>query len=141
MTRLIDDLLDVSRISRNALRLQKERVELTTIIENAVEAVKPLFEASGHKLSIDLPSEPLVLECDVTRIAQVVSNLLNNAAKYTDAGGRIAVSARREGTSAVISETPPSAVLPCCARCSMSLVPRNRLEIIRSGPGTMSPPR
>jgi PAS domain S-box-containing protein len=89
MVRLVDDLLDVSRITRNKLDLRKSCVDLHEIIVEALETSRPLIEASGHELRIDLPTEPILLLADSTRLAQVFSNLLNNAAKYTERGGKI----------------------------------------------------
>jgi PAS domain S-box-containing protein len=103
MARLLDDLLDISRITRNKLELRKERVALSSVIESAVETSRPLIEACGHELAIDLPAEPIYLEADPMRLAQVVWNLLNNAAKYTDRGGRISLAARRQGSEVSIS--------------------------------------
>lgn len=103
MTRLIDDLLDVSRISRNKLQLRKERVTLKQIVESAVESSQPLIEEFGHTLSVDLPDEPLILDADATRLAQVFLNLLNNAAKYTEEGGRIDLFARRDDGEVTIA--------------------------------------
>jgi CheY-like chemotaxis protein len=97
MVRLIDDLLDVSRITRGKLELRKERVELAKIINDAVETARPLIEELGHRLIIELPEEPVFFDADPVRLAQVFSNLLNNAAKYMDAGGRIWLSAERHG--------------------------------------------
>ncbi|HJT77645.1 MAG TPA: ATP-binding protein, partial [Gemmataceae bacterium] len=102
MVRLIDDLLDVSRISRGRLELRKERAELADVVHAAVETARPLIEAAGHALTVDLPAGPVPLEADPTRLAQVVANLLNNAAKYTDPGGRIALAAERQGGEAVV---------------------------------------
>lgn len=89
MTRLIDDLLDVSRISRGRIELKPERTDLASVIHQAVEACRPLAESARHEVIVTLPPEPLYLHADVVRLAQVFSNLLNNACKYTDAGGRI----------------------------------------------------
>jgi len=100
---LVDDLLDIARITRGKIELKKEPVLLRTIVATAVETSTALIEAHGHSLSVELPSEPLELEADVTRMVQVLSNLLNNAAKYTPAGGRIALSAWREDGHAVIA--------------------------------------
>jgi len=100
--RLIDDLLDVSRISRNKLELRRQRSELKDIVEAAVEISSPLIEQSGHRLIVDLAPEPTFLFADTARLTQAVMNLLNNAAKYTDSGGRIELTARREGDGAVI---------------------------------------
>lgn len=89
MTRLIDDLLDVSRITRGKVQLYKQRVELDGIVRRALEITRPLIEGRNHKLSVTLPSQPVWLEADATRMAQVVANLLNNAAKFTEPGGQI----------------------------------------------------
>ena len=94
MVRLIDDLLDVSRLSQNKLRLQKSRVLLAEAIGSAVESARPAIDAANQKLSISLPAEPVYLEGDLTRLAQVFSNLLTNSAKYTKPGGRIWLSAK-----------------------------------------------
>ena len=102
MVRLIDDLLDVSRITRGKIELRRERVDLKAVVTSAVETSLPLIEAGRHELSVQLADEPLPLDADVTRLAQVFSNLLTNAAKYTPDGGRIVVSARREGTAVVV---------------------------------------
>jgi PAS domain S-box-containing protein len=97
MALLLDDLLDVSRITRGMLQLRKSATDVGTLIDAAVETVQPLIDARQHRLEIDIPSEPLRLEADPLRIAQVLANLLANAAKYTDAGGIIEVWARAEG--------------------------------------------
>jgi PAS domain S-box-containing protein len=89
MSRLVDDLLDVSRIMRGKIELRKEPVEATTVINRAVETSQPLIHAQRHELSVTLPPGPIWLDADVVRLAQVISNLLNNAAKYTPAGGKI----------------------------------------------------
>lgn len=103
MTRLIDDLLDVSRITRGRLELRKERVELARVLQGAVETSRPLIDGSGHELSVDLPADPIYLDADITRLAQVFSNLLNNAAKYSDRGSRISLTAERQGSDVVVS--------------------------------------
>ncbi len=103
MVRLIDDLLDVSRISYGKIELQKEVVELVTIVSTAVETARPLIDAAGHQLALSLPAEPIILDADPVRLAQTIGNLLNNAAKYTKPGGQIWLTARREGNEAVIS--------------------------------------
>ena len=102
MTRLVDDLLDVSRITRGEIELRKERVELATIVSSAVEASRPLITKWGHQLTVTIPPQPIQLEADPTRLAQVLSNLLNNAAKYTDQDGRIGVTAELQGNEALI---------------------------------------
>jgi signal transduction histidine kinase/DNA-binding response OmpR family regulator len=97
MARLVDDLLDVSRIGRGKLTLQKGPVQLAEVVAGAVESSRPLIEAAGHDLAVALPPEPILLEADPTRLAQVFLNLLNNAAKYTPHGGRIRLTAQRQG--------------------------------------------
>jgi PAS domain S-box-containing protein len=103
LTRLIDDLLDISRISRGKLELRREPVELGEVLRGALEANRPLVEQLGHNVSIELPQEPLYLDGDLVRLTQVFLNLLNNAAKYTERGGRIWLTARREGGQVVVS--------------------------------------
>ncbi len=103
MVRLVDDLLDVSRITRGKLELRKQRVDLAAVVRTAVEASRPLVEAAGHLLTITLPPQPVFVDGDPVRLAQVFSNLLNNAAKYTDRGGRIWLTAERQGSDAVVS--------------------------------------
>jgi PAS domain S-box-containing protein len=89
MVRLVDDLLDLSRISRGKIELRKERVDLATVVQRAVETCRPLIEASHHRLEVILPIEPIHLDVDPDRIAQVLANLLNNSAKYTPEEGQI----------------------------------------------------
>src|SRR6185436_11274150 len=103
MVRLIDDLLDVSRITRGTMELRKSRVELVTVVESAVETARPIIQDLGHELTIDLPKQPIVIEADPTRLAQVIANLLNNAAKYMARGGRIELIAKRETSAVTIS--------------------------------------
>ena len=103
MVRLVDDLLEVSRITRGKIDLRKETVELRAILEAALETSRPLIDAARHELGVSLPAEPLYLEADATRLAQVFANLLNNAAKYMDDGGSIQVAARREANDVLIS--------------------------------------
>jgi PAS domain S-box-containing protein len=102
MVRLIDDLLDVSRITSDKLTLRKEWVLLQAVAETAVEASRPVIEASGHVLKLALTSEPVWVAADPTRLAQVISNLLTNAAKYTPEGGLIELGALREDGQAVV---------------------------------------
>jgi PAS domain S-box-containing protein len=102
LVRLVDDLLDVSRVMRGKIELRKERIELAAVVARAVETVQPLVDAQGHELSVCLPPESLPLDADPVRLAQVVGNLLTNAAKYTEAGGRIRLAAEREGGEAVL---------------------------------------
>jgi CheY-like chemotaxis protein/two-component sensor histidine kinase len=103
MVRLVDDLLEISRITRGQIELRKERVSLATVIQSAVEVSKPLIEDARHHLAISLPPEPLTFEADPVRLEQIVSNLLNNAAKYTNPGGQIWLTAQRESDNVVIS--------------------------------------
>jgi PAS domain S-box-containing protein len=103
MARLIDDLLDVARITQGRITLRREPLELMPLLYSAVESVRPFIDARGHELRIEPPAQPIYLNADATRLTQVVSNLLSNAAKYTDAGGRIWLSARQEGEQAVVS--------------------------------------
>jgi PAS domain S-box-containing protein len=102
MARLLDDLLDVSRISRGRIELRKEAVDVASAIGRTAEAVRALFEDRRHELTVALPAGPLRVEADPARLEQVLTNLLNNAAKYTDPGGRVWVSAERDGTDAVL---------------------------------------
>jgi PAS domain S-box-containing protein len=105
LIRLVDDLLEVSRISRGKIELKPARVELAAVVQSALETSRPVIEASQHRLEVSLPREPLELQADHVRLAQVLSNLLNNAAKYTDPGGRITLAARRDGAQALVSVT------------------------------------
>ncbi|HYE85997.1 MAG TPA: ATP-binding protein [Vicinamibacterales bacterium] len=95
LVRLIDDLMDVSRITRGQLTLRKDRVDLRSIIETAVETAQPQLTAAGVTLSMDLGSEPTLLDADATRISQIVLNLLTNAAKFTPAGGTVSITIKR----------------------------------------------
>lgn len=94
MVRLVDDLIDVSRISRGTITLRRERVDVAQAIASAVELSRPLLEAANHRLELDVPATPLSIDADPVRIAQVFGNLLNNAAKYAEPGGCVSVSAR-----------------------------------------------
>jgi signal transduction histidine kinase len=97
LNRLVDELLDVSRIARGKIQLQITRTDLSRIISAALEAVQPAIDARGHSLCVDIPATPLPLDVDESRMTQVVLNLLNNAIKYTPNGGRIRIAAVREG--------------------------------------------
>jgi PAS domain S-box-containing protein len=103
MARLLDDLLDVSRITRGRLELRKGRVTLAAAVESAVETSRPAIDGGGHRLTVTLPPEPVHLDADPVRLAQVFANLLNNAAKYTDRGGDVRLSAERAGQEVVVS--------------------------------------
>jgi CheY-like chemotaxis protein len=102
MTRMVDDLLDVSRITRGKVDLQKETISLVLVVELAVEASRPLIEDYHHHLTIALPPEPVLVDVDPARLAQVLSNLLNNAAKYTDEGGQISLTAEQMDKDVII---------------------------------------
>jgi PAS domain S-box-containing protein len=102
MARLLDDLLDVSRISRGRIELHNELVDVTSLITRTVEAIRSLIEERRHELTVSLPPEPLRVLGDATRLEQVLTNLLNNAAKYTDPGGHIWMSAEREADEVVL---------------------------------------
>jgi PAS domain S-box-containing protein len=102
MERLVDDLLDVARVVRGKIELRRERVELATVIAQAVETVQPVIDALGHRLAISIAEQSLAVDADPLRLAQAVGNLLTNAAKYTDRNGRIYVTAASEGPTAVI---------------------------------------
>jgi PAS domain S-box-containing protein len=103
MVRLVDDLLDISRITRGKLQLRKERVELAATIRSAIEAARPLVDTHGHELTVTLPPQPVYLHADPIRLAQVFSNLLTNSAKYTEKGGHVWLTAERKGSEAVIA--------------------------------------
>jgi PAS domain S-box-containing protein len=103
MVRLVDDLLEISRITRGQIELRKEQVELAAVIRIAVEISKPLIADFEHQLTISLPPEPLTLDADPVRLEQIISNLLNNAAKYTDPGGQISLTAQRENDHVAVS--------------------------------------
>jgi signal transduction histidine kinase len=103
MVRLIDDLLDLSRITRGKIELQKAPMPLAAAVRNAVETSRPLIEAAGHTLTLDVPDHPIWVDGDETRLSQVFANLLNNAAKYTDRGGRIRLAVERRGSGAVVT--------------------------------------
>ncbi|HZY19844.1 MAG TPA: PAS domain-containing protein [Ramlibacter sp.] len=102
MALLLDDLLDVARVTQSKLELRRERVELGGIVDSAVEAVRPLVDRKQHRLEIDLPASMPVVDADPLRLSQVLANLLTNAAKYTDPGGRIALRARVEADVLVL---------------------------------------
>ncbi|MDZ4781333.1 MAG: ATP-binding protein [Planctomycetia bacterium] len=102
MVRLVDDLLDITRITKGKLRLTKEKVELRVIANRSAETARPLLEARKHEFSMSLPTKPVWVDADSARMEQIVVNLLNNAAKYTDIGGLIRLSVGQEGSEAVI---------------------------------------
>ncbi|UUZ51950.1 HAMP domain-containing histidine kinase [Massilia sp. B-10] len=103
MVRLVDDLLDVSRINTGKFAIKMGRVELKAVVNDALEVVRPYIELHGHELAIELPDRPVFLHGDATRLAQILSNLLNNAAKYTNRGGRVRLAARVEERSLIVN--------------------------------------
>ncbi|SIR77695.1 ATP-binding protein [Pseudacidovorax sp. RU35E] len=103
LVRLVDDLLELSRISGGQVELRRERADLRAVLEAAVETSRPLLSAMRHRLTVELADGPLWLDADPVRLAQVFANLLNNAAKYTDEGGEIGIGARREPGWAVVT--------------------------------------
>jgi PAS domain S-box-containing protein len=103
MVRLIDDLLDMSRISQGKVQIRKERVDLAAVIRTALETARPLIDAQAHELTVTLPLGPIHLDADPTRLAQVIANLLHNAAKYTAKGGHIWLTVERQGAEAIVA--------------------------------------
>ena len=112
LVRLVDDLIDVSRITRNKLELRREPVQLAQVVQAAVEASRPLIEAKDHHLVVRLPATPVPLDADMTRLVQVFTNLLNNAAKYTDRGGRISLVAKRLGADVEVVVSDDGSGIP-----------------------------
>jgi PAS domain S-box-containing protein len=102
LRRLVDDLLDLSRIMQGKIDVRHEPVELATVVARAVETAQPQIDAGGHRLEIDLPPEPVWLDGDIVRLAQVLSNLLSNAAKHSDRAGRIEIHGRRDNGTAIV---------------------------------------
>lgn len=105
MVRLVDDLLDVSRIAKGKVELEKQRVEIAVAVAKAIEIASPLLEKSEQHLTVNVPAQGLAIDADLTRLAQVVSNLLTNASKYTEPGGQITVTAEAEGDEVVLKVT------------------------------------
>jgi CheY-like chemotaxis protein/two-component sensor histidine kinase len=103
LVRLVDDLLDLSRITHNRIELRRRRVELSTLVQQAVQAARPLAEAAGHRFQLALSRDPIYLNADPVRLSQVFSNLLNNSCKYCDRGGTITITTARDGSDAVIT--------------------------------------
>jgi PAS domain S-box-containing protein len=133
MVRLIDDLLDLSRISRGRVELRKERADVAGVVRMAVETSRPLLESAGHQLTVTLPNEPVLLHADPTRLAQVLANLLNNAAKYTDPGGRVELTAALEksGSQVVLRVRDTGMGIPA------DMLPRVFEPFLQIGPSRM----
>ncbi|HET9327882.1 MAG TPA: PAS domain S-box protein, partial [Candidatus Eisenbacteria bacterium] len=112
LVRLVDDLMEVSRITSGRIELRKQRVDLGSILASAVETVHDLIETSEHKLTVSLPPDPVTIEADPVRMTQVFANLLNNASKYTPPGGAIVVSVRSEGERVAVSIKDSGAGIP-----------------------------
>lgn len=112
LVHLIEDLMDLSRVSRGKVELRKGRVELAKVVQQAVETSRPLIEDRGHDLTVAVPADPIYVDGDTTRLAQVFANLLNNAAKYTDPGGRVRLAVERRGGAAVVSVTDNGVGIP-----------------------------
>jgi two-component system CheB/CheR fusion protein len=112
LAHLIDDLLDVSRISRDKVTLRKEHIDLAAIVTRAVATARPLVEQKHHELTVDIASEPMPVHVDATRAEQIVANLLTNAAKYTREGGRVTVRAYCDGGAAILKVIDTGIGLP-----------------------------
>jgi PAS domain S-box-containing protein len=112
LVRLVDDLLDLSRITHNRIELRKRQVDLASVIRQAVLAAQPLADAARHTIEVSLPSEPIELHADPVRLTQVFGNLLNNSCKYTPAGGTIRLSVRRDGHDALVEVTDTGIGIP-----------------------------
>jgi CheY-like chemotaxis protein/anti-sigma regulatory factor (Ser/Thr protein kinase) len=112
MVRLIDDLLDVSRINRGAIELRPELLDLSSVALDALETSRPLIQACAHRVEVRTPADPVLVHGDATRLAQAVSNLLNNAAKYTPRGGHIDLAVARDGRDAVVTVTDDGVGIP-----------------------------
>jgi PAS domain S-box-containing protein len=129
MVRLVDDLLDISRISRGKLQLRKERIDLATVINNAIETSRPLIEAGAHRLTVALPPSPVYIDADVTRLGQVFANLLNNAAKYSNRGGHIDITAHNDDVTVVVSVKDTGiGIPPPCSPSSSKCSPRSTVH-------------
>ena len=112
LVHLVDDLLDIARISGGKIDIRKQTIDLKRVLASAVEISLPMIEAGAHEFVVDLPEEALLIDADPTRIAQVASNLLNNSAKFTPSGGRIELSARRDGEDVLIVVTDNGIGIP-----------------------------
>jgi CheY-like chemotaxis protein len=112
LVRITDDLLDVSRITQDKVELRRERIDLRSVLQSAIEATRPLIDAQSHLLTVDLPQRPMWANADYTRLAQAFSNVLNNAAKYTERGGDIHVAACGDEAAATISVADTGVGIP-----------------------------
>jgi PAS domain S-box-containing protein len=112
MVRLVDDLLDLNRITHDRLELRRSEVELSSVVQQAVEVARPLVDTAGHHLTVDLPDEPIYLYADRARLAQLFGNLLNNSCKYTRPEGRVSLSAERAGDEVVVTVKDNGAGIP-----------------------------
>ena len=119
LVRLVDDLLDLSRITHNRIELRKTRVELASAIEQVVDASRPLAEESGHRIEVKLSRESIHVNADPVRLTQIVDNLLNNSCKYTPPGGTITVAAERDGNEAVITVADTGIGIPAANLASI----------------------
>jgi signal transduction histidine kinase len=100
---LVDDLLDISRITQGKIKLRRERIELKTAIEMALETSRGLIDEAENELTLTLPQKPIFINADLTRVAQIFLNILNNAAKYSDKGGKFRCTAKPQNGNAVVS--------------------------------------
>ena len=103
MTHLVDDLMEISRITQGRVELRKQALDFLEIVQNAVEVVRPAIAEADHQLSIELPEETIIVDADATRVTQVITNLLTNAAKYTPAGGKVSVQVKRQGQEVMLA--------------------------------------
>jgi PAS domain S-box-containing protein len=112
LVRITDDLLDVARITQNKILLQRERIDLRAVLQSAVEATRPMIDAQAHALTVQAPEWPIWVDADFTRVAQALSNLLSNAAKYTEPGGRISIAAASDDQGATVTVTDSGIGIP-----------------------------
>ena len=139
MTRLLEDLFDVSRITRGSVELRKKVVDLNLVVAHAVEAALSLFDPFPHELSTLVPPEPLYIEGDPTRLEQIVTNLLNNAVKYTEPRGQITLTlGRRPTRPSCTCETPGSGLVPKCSKAYLISSCRRIILSIAHGAGLAS---
>jgi two-component system CheB/CheR fusion protein len=133
LTRLLDDLLDATRVRRGTIKLRRESLELAAVVAQAVDTIRPLVDARKQRLTVSLPPEPVWLEADLTRLVQVLSNLLHNAAKYTPEGGHIALAAERKGGQVVFQVRDSGKGIPA------ELLPRV-FDLFRQGEQSLARP-